>query len=122
MENNIQVAIYRPFETGGLLSQFDRNNDNKLSPMEIPQPLRNSFMQIDLNHDNALDKKELNKVLQDRIQRRNLQMYVFERLDLNHDRQLTSDEIPFKIKRRILRADENKDGVVTEAEIIKAIK
>jgi Ca2+-binding EF-hand superfamily protein len=118
----ILFAANKPFETTGMFSQFDRNNDKKISPMEIPQPIRRQFMQMDTNNDHAIDMKEFKKGLMDKTKRQSLQMYVFERLDLNHDRQLTSDEIPQKIKRRILRADENKDGIVTEAEINKAIK
>jgi class 3 adenylate cyclase/Ca2+-binding EF-hand superfamily protein len=42
---------------------------------------------------------------------------IFQRLDRNNDRQLTQDEIPEQARDRILQADINQDGIITEAEL-----
>ena len=66
--------------------------------------------------------KEFEQALKNKEQRIDIQMLFFHRLDQNKDNRLTSDEIPQKARRRILRADQNKDGIVTEAELRKVLR
>jgi hypothetical protein len=40
------------------LEQYDTNHDGKLTPEELPDRMRNSFVDLDLNRDGAVDRRE----------------------------------------------------------------
>ncbi len=128
-----------------IFHQLDLNDDNCLSPDELPEHLRSRIMPADQNQDGTVSLTELqNAVNQQRLTMQDLQSHspdiqsidspaphpdppqsgdpeeFFQRLDLNHDNRITLDEVPQQGSGRIMRADLNGDDVITHAEFREA--
>ena len=131
-----------------LFQQLDANHDQRLMPEELPDSIREDIMNVaDMNHDGAVDSFELLKTLDkhwgptERTSPQSLEnptsqrtgseqgqpssadgIPIFSRYDKNGDKKLTEDELPRMGRNRIMRADQNQDGVITEAEFREALK
>lgn len=98
--------------------RLDQNKDQRLTREELPERLRAPIMRADSNQDGSVSEDELKDYVTQQISARQL----FQRYDLNHNKQLSKEEIPDVLRERILKADKNGDGVVTEAEVKDALK
>lgn len=129
-----------------IFQRLDLNDDESLSSDELPGHLRNRIMQADQNQDGTVSLTEFRNAI-DQRQFISLDMQshapeaqpldntavepvspqlrdpeeFFQSLDLNRDNQITAEEMPMRGRDRIMRADLNKDGIITRAEFREAI-
>jgi Ca2+-binding EF-hand superfamily protein len=102
------------------LSVADANHDGTLTLQEFQagkQQLRADFeKRADTNHDGKVTPEERQAVMKAHLDER------FNGEDKNHDGALTADEVGKEKFEHLLRADANKDGRVTKAELHEAFK
>ncbi|MCK4806501.1 MAG: hypothetical protein KAT09_02580 [Candidatus Aegiribacteria sp.] len=129
-----------------IFHQLDLNDDDCLSPDELPEHLRDRIMLADQNQNGTVSLTEL-KIALDQQQTNVLDMQsyplevhssdspapdqdppqsgapeeFFLRLDINRDNQITLDEVPQQGRGRIMRADLNGDDIITHAEFREAV-
>lgn len=106
-----------------LFSQFDRNKDGKLTREETPVPVWQRLQAADKDKDGAVSKVEFavtENVPANDAERpdtvHELADTFFKKIDRDKDAKVTKDEVPPQIWNRLLAADGDKDGIVTEAE------
>lgn len=129
-----------------MFQRLDLNEDDCLSPDELPEHMRDRIMRTDQNQNGTVSLIELlNAVDQQQYNIPDMQSdppevhpsdsldpvqpppqqgdpeEIFLRLDLNRDNQITLDEVPLLRRERIMRADLNADGVITRAEFRETI-
>jgi len=122
-----------------MFSQLDINEDEYLSPDELPERLRDRIMPADQDQSGAISLTEFQDFLYQEQpnlldeqppdipapaptppQIRNSEQ-VFQSLDTNHDNQITMDEVPMQARNRLRRADFNGDDIITLAEFRAAV-
>jgi Ca2+-binding EF-hand superfamily protein len=111
----------------GLLKQFDKDGDGKISRKEATGPfLADNFDQLDLNKDGFLDRKEL-RAMAERMQANQKgntpktgfggPMYDFDALDKNVDGRLTKEELKgTPLYDRFAEIDTDKNGQIDRRE------
>lgn len=114
----LEDFVRRP-NPASVFERLDVNNDLKLTPDEVSEPLWRLLSKADGNNDGAVTLLEL-VVLRQRWEERVRSAEpgdVFEYLDLNGDGQLTADEISDELWPLLSSADGNGDGGVTFEEL-----
>jgi len=106
-----------------LFSQFDRNKDGKLTKEETPLPVWQHLQAADKNKDGAVSKDEFTAAEnrpasggQRPATVPELADTFFKQIDRNMDGKVSKDEVPSQIWNRLLAADTDKDGIVTDTE------
>ena len=99
------------------LAKFDANKDGKLQLGELPEHKRERFADADANKDGILSQEELTARMVAHKKE------WFSKLDKNADGALTQNEVDRPGKwQNLQKADANKDGRVTFAEMEQAVK
>ncbi len=111
------------------LEVFDANGDGLLQRAELPERVRDRYMQADANADGALTADELRNVMPpprrdggggEDLTPEQRRARMMERMDTNGDGKLTLAEMPERIRERMKAIDTNGDGVLSEQELEKA--
>ena len=119
--------------------QLDINDDDYLSPDELPERLHDRLMPADHDQSGTISLTEFQDFLQQELpslldaqpsdspapdpnpsQLRDPEQ-VFQSLDTNHDNRITMDEIPLQGRPRLMRADLNADNIITQTEFRAAV-
>jgi len=122
-----------------MFHQLDINDDDFLSPDELPERLRDRLMPADHDQSGTISLTEFQDFLHQEQpdlldahpsdnpspdptppQLINSEQ-VFQSLDTNHDNRITMDEIPPQGRTRMMRADLNGDDIITHAEFKAAV-
>jgi Ca2+-binding EF-hand superfamily protein len=97
------------------LQRLDVNKDGKLTPDELAPLLLKRIALMDANGDKALTAEEIDKVLLDRVRKRRGRMMLL--LDADKDGRITEAEVIRILDDMFDKADTNGDGAVDLAEI-----
>jgi class 3 adenylate cyclase/Ca2+-binding EF-hand superfamily protein len=119
--------------------QLDTNDDDCISPDELPERLRDRLMPADQDQNGTISLTEFQDFLHQEQpdfldeqpsatpvpdppppQLMNSEQ-IFQNLDTNHDNRITMDEIPLRGRTRMMRADLNGDGIITNSEFRAAL-
>jgi Ca2+-binding EF-hand superfamily protein len=113
---------------GGMMARLpvfkalDKDGDGALSAEEIAGASA-ALLTLDKDGDGKLSAEEIRPVQQPRGETpAQVAHRTFETFDKNTDGKITADELPERMKAMIERADADKDGAVTEAELTKQIE
>ncbi len=109
-----------------LFTQFDSNKNGKLSKDEVPAPVWRHLQAADGDKDGVVTKDEFANSQRTQgaagrgrpagVPLEELATKLFKQFDANRDGKLAKDELPAPIWQRVVAADTNEDGIVTEAE------
>jgi len=103
-----------------LFERFDANKDGKLTKDEVPEKAAERVMKADADGDGAVTKDEL-QAAREKLGPRPGRTVLFRHFDRDGDGKLVASEVPPIARERLLRADANGDGGVTQDEIRQAI-
>ena len=110
------VASARSQSSGGVFQRFDKNNDGKVTPAELPN--RETFARFDLNQDGVITLEEYQRVAGGSPQAAPTVEQVSaiaKQLDKNGDGKITRAEAAGA--KWFDRLDQNGDGVIDAAEL-----
>ncbi|MCD4700230.1 MAG: hypothetical protein K8S24_00085 [Candidatus Aegiribacteria sp.] len=122
-----------------MFNQLDINNDDCLSPDELPERLHDRLMPADQDQSGTISLTEFQDFLHQ--EQPNLldeqpsdspapdptppqlrdPNQIFQSLDTNHDNRITMDEIPLQGRARMMRIDLNGDDIITHGEFRAAV-
>lgn len=110
---------------GGFLARMpitkalDKDANGELSAEEIAGASA-ALLTLDKNGDGKLTEDEIRPVRQPRGESpQQIAHQMVENLDKNGDHKISADELPERMKPMMERLDANKDGFITEEEIVK---
>lgn len=110
-----------PFGGGGgpamIVEQFDSNQDQRLTAVEIDEGIQGRFADADSNGDGNLSLEEFQPLLVEIMRPKIVDGFQF--LDADGDGAITADEIQSPVNRIVSHLDRNDDGELTSDEMRK---
>ncbi len=112
-------AMIAPFFARRFFQKADANKDGIITREEAQAVKSAMFAKFDANKDGIVDSAEIDKGLEDRLNRMRIRMryMLLGRLDANGDGKVSREEFDKPGMRRFDMADLDKDGKVTREEI-----
>ncbi len=103
---------------GNMLSQFDQNQDGKISKDEAPERMRENFDRMDANGDGFIDETDMQQMMERFRQQANMSMADrIKEMDKDGDGKISKEEAPERMREGFDRIDTNSDGFVDATEM-----